>query len=196
MSRYNARWGVWGPRALDLASFTSTLQAALPAGWRIVPEEGTFAPERVTLAPRPVAPGETAPPDPGVVDLEVQGGRYAGWFKPFQQTEAALLGASPHITGFVVALDVPGPLDETARRDAQRAMNTALAAYDRQGFFSHTLGLLLRPAGEPVAGYAAIDRPSASSPSSSAGLGLLMFGAVLLGVALYSQDTMPRARRA
>jgi hypothetical protein len=195
MSRYNARWGVWGPRALDLASFTSTLQAALPAGWRIVPEEGTFSPERVTLAPRPIAPGDTATPTDGI-DLEVQGGRYAGWVKPFLPAEAALLGASPHITGFVVALDVPGPLDETARRAAQRAMNTALGAYDRQGFFGHNLGLLLRPAGEPVAGYAAIDRPSASSPSSTAGLGLLMFGAVLLGVALYSQDTMPRARRA
>lgn len=195
MSRYNARWGVWGPRALDLASFTSTLQAALPAGWRVVPDEGTFSPERVTLVPHQLAPGD-APPDIGTVELEVQGGRYAGWWKPFSNAEAALLGTTPHITGFVVALDVPGPLDETARRAAQRALNTALARYEREGLFGHSLGLLLRPAGESVAGYAAIDRPSASSPSSTAGLGLLMFGAVLLGVALYSQDTMPRARRA
>ncbi len=38
--------------------------------------------------------------------------------------------------------------------------------------------------------------PSSGGGSSTAGLGLLMFGAVLLGVALYSQDTVPRARRA
>ena len=49
-----------------------------------------------------------------------------------------------------------------------------------------------------AAGGAAEPSPGGGggSASSTAGLGLAMAGVVLLGIALYSQDTMPRARRA
>jgi hypothetical protein len=195
MVQYNARWGVWGPRALDLASFTTTLQAALPAGWRIVPGQEVVSPERVTLGPHTPTPEEAlAPLDPGSVALEVREGRYAGWVKDFLDAEAARLGATPYITGFVVRLDAPAVLDVAARRALQNAVNSALASYERQGFFGHTRGFSVRPVGEVDAGYAAIDRPAAAP---SPGIGTLVAGlAIVAGLFFYSQDKAPQRGRA
>ena len=183
MTRYIARWGVWGPRELDQGAFVSMVEASMPAGWRILEDDLLVVPERVTLVPHTPTPEEaTAPRDPGSVDLEVQGGRYAGWWQAFTNAQTALLGAAPVITGYRLTLEAPATLDAAARRSAQRAINTALARYEAQGFFSHNPGVTLREQGEPDTRYAAIDRPSRSG-----GSGILLAAAVVaLGALAYS----------
>lgn len=192
MTRYVARWGVWGPRELDPRVFISTLQASLPAGWRILEDDLVVSPERVTLVPHLLAPGET-PPDPGTTSLEVQGGRYAGWYKTFLDAEATRLGASPTITGYRVPVEVPAVLDAAAIRAARSAINTALARYENQGFFGHNPGLTLRAVGASDAAYAALDR--GRSEESRPGIGLAVAGlAIIAGLFFYTQDKSPPQR--
>lgn len=185
MTQYIARWGVWGPRELDRGAFVSMLEASMPTGWRILEDGLVVAPERVTLVPHQPAPGET-PPSPGTTDLEVRGGRYNGWWKGFANTEVTKLGASPTITGYRVALEVPAALDDAARRAASRAFNAALARYENEGFFGHNLGVTLRAEGAPAGAYAAIDRPARSSGSRSGVL--FAAGLVAIGALAYSSS--------
>ena len=185
MTQYIARWGVWGPRELDRGAFVSMIEASMPLGWRILEDQLVVAPERVMLVPHRLAPGDT-PPDPGTTDLEVQSGRYAGWWKGFANSEVTKLGASPSITGYRVALEVPAVLDDAARRAASRAFNAALARYENEGFFGHNPGVTLRAVGVPDAAYAAIDRP-VSSGGSRSGL-LFAAGLVAIGALAYTSS--------
>jgi len=184
MTQYIARWGVWGPRELDRGAFVSMVQASMPLDWRLMEDDLLVAPERVTLVPHTLAPGES-PPGPGFVDLEVQGGRYAGWWKGFSNAEAARLGATPTITGYRLALEVPATLDEASRRTARRAINAALARYENEGFFGHNPGVTLRAVGESDAAYAAIDRGGSSGRSGGSGI-LLAAAVVAFGALAYT----------
>lgn len=185
VTQYIARWGVWGPRELDRGAFVSMVQASMPLGWRILEDQLVVAPERVTLVPHHLLPGDT-PPDAGTTDLEVQGGRYAGWWKGFANSEVTKLGATPSITGYRVPIEVPAALDEASRRTARRAINAALARYENEGFFGHNPGVTLRAVGESDAAYAAIDRP-VSSGGSRSGL-LFAAGLVAIGALAYTSS--------
>ena len=197
--------------------FASTIEPII-RGAGFTPSRWTFNSQQVLLQPQPLpatAPGETPvlPANVRTRDYRVRGGPWEGLLVTLARSATAPplpdLTVQRSLNAFRQNLlngpdgysdDVSGPAMIGSIRDAFVRMG---AQWMRLAIRRPTNAISWDPGvPEPIlleaAGGAAEPSPGGGggSASSTAGLGLAMAGVVLLGIALYSQDTMPRARRA
>ena len=186
-------------------------------GAGFTPSRWTFNSQEVLLQPQPLpatAPGETAvlPANVRSRDYMIRGGAWEGFIVVLSRTATA-----PSLPDVAVRRslnvfrqnflngpdaytdDVGGSALLGSIRDALTLLGAQwmrLAARGLSNAVSWDRGIPEALPLEAAGGSSPSPSPGGGSASSTAGLGLAIAGAVLLGIALYSQDTMPRARRA
>jgi len=186
-------------------------------GAGFTPSRWTFNSQEVLLQPQPLpatAPGETAvlPANVRSRDYMIRGGPWEGFIVVLSRTATA-----PSLPDVAVRRslnvfrqnflngpdaytdDVGGSALLGSIRDALTLLGAQwmrLAARGLSNAVSWDRGIPEALPLEAAGGSSPSPSPGGGSASSTAGLGLAIAGAVLLGIALYSQDTMPRARRA
>ena len=186
-------------------------------GAGFTPSRWTFNSQEVLLQPQPLpatAPGETAvlPANVRSRDYMIRGGPWEGFIVVLSRTATA-----PSLPDVAVRRslnvfrqnflngpdaytdDVGGSALLGSIRDALTLLGAQwmrLAARGVSNAVSWDRGIPEALPLEAAGGSSPSPSPGGGSASSTAGLGLAIAGAVLLGIALYSQDTMPRARRA
>ena len=205
------------PSPLTGDQFASAIDP-IARGAGFTPSRWTFNSQEVLLQPQPLpatAPGEAAvlPANIRSRDYTIRGGPWEGFIVVLSRTATApslpdvavrrslnvfrqnFLNGPDAYTDDVGGTALLGSIRDALTRLGAQWMR--LAARGVSNAVSWDRGI---PEALPLeaAGGAAEPSPGGGggSASSTAGLGLAVAGVVLLGIALYSQDTMPRARRA
>jgi hypothetical protein len=186
-------------------------------GAGFTPSRWAFNSQEVLLQPQPLpatAPGETAvlPANVRSRDYMIRGGAWEGFIVVLSRTATApslpdvavrrslnvfrqnFLNGPDAYTDDVGGSALLGSIRDALTRLGAQWMR--LAARGVSNAVSWDRGSPEALPLEAAGGSSPSPSPGGGSASSTAGLGLAIAGVVLLGIALYSQDTMPRARRA
>jgi hypothetical protein len=186
-------------------------------GAGFTPSRWTFNSQEVLLQPQPLpatAPGETAvlPANVRSRDYMIRGGAWEGFIVVLSRTATApslpdvavrrslnvfrqnFLNGPDAYTDDVGGTALLGSIRDALTRLGAQWMR--LAARGLSNAVSWDRGIPEALPLEAAGGSSPSPSPGGGSASSTAGLGLAIAGVLLLGIALYSQDTMPRARRA